>query len=79
MENIYRVVNFFDGVKAELLKLVVERLCRYRLLNRSAEILVVHRNRAVYKVAEGVCKVRVKALNNRIVGDGTVVCERHFA
>ena len=67
-----------DRIERKSLELVVNRLSLYRLLNNSAEVLLVHRDCAVNKISESVRKVGVEALNNRVIGYGAVAREGHF-
>ena len=44
----------------------------------SVEILLRHGNRAVYKIAEIVCKVCIEAVEDSVIGYGAVVCVGHL-
>ena len=67
-----------NGVAHGSAQLVVYRLRRVRYLNDTAEILTRHVNRALYKVAEIVCKVGVISADKALIGDAAVGCVGHL-
>ena len=78
MQGVHLLLNSRRQTECNCLQLVVECFRCGRRRNNAAEILLGHGNRAVDQIAEHICQIRVNAFADQLVGEHTVVCERHL-
>ena len=78
MQGVHLFLNSCRKTECDCLQFVIKRFRCGRHRNNAAEILLGHGNRAVDQIAEHICQIGVNALADQLVGEHTVVCERHL-
>ena len=78
MQGVHLFLNSCRQTECDCLQFVIKRFRCGRRRNNAAEILLGHGNRAVDQIAEHICQIRVNALADQLVGEYTVIRERHL-